>query len=334
MDIQWCFLDISMPPDIRLLIMPLPDFALLPFGAFLDKLRFSADDEDYSRQRYCSWTLGGLAGEPVVSSSGAVIQVQAIGEPSLADYDYLVLFGGRNAEATAALAPRYQRLLRRAARAGVKLVGIDNAAFLLAACGLLDGHPVVVHWRHEAEFRASFPHLQVLREQLYCIDGARITCAGGTAAIDLAVELLSHACGRARALKGLADMLLDESRDSRHALRSLDAGPGQGRQVQRALALMRHHLGTALTLEQLAAQLGISRRQLDRQFQGSHGMSAKAWWLEMRLQQARWRLRNSSHSLAQIADEVGLVDASHLGKCVRRRYGCTALQLRAGFSDS
>lgn len=241
-----------------------------------------------------------------------------------------MVFGGRSAMATAALAPRYQALLRQAAKAGVKLVGVDNGAFLLAACGLLQGHKVVVHWRHEAEFRAAFPQLQLLREQLYCIDGNRITCAGGTAAIDLAVALLSRACGRTRALKGLADMLVDETRDSRHALRSLELGAGQGRQVQRAQALMRHHLGTPLAVEQLAAELGISRRQLDRQFHASHGISTKAWWLEMRLQQARWRLLNSSHSLAQIADEVGLGDASYLGKCVRRRFGCTALQLRAG----
>jgi len=322
-----------MTADIRLLILPLPDFALLPFGAFLDKLRFSADDEDYSQQRYCSWILASLSGEPVPSSSGAVMQVQATTEQlQWDDYDYLVLFGSRNAEANVALAPHYKRLLKLAAKAGVKLVAIDNAAFLLGACGLLDGHQVVVHWRHEAEFRASFPHLQVLREQLYCIDGARITCAGGTAAIDLAVELLARTCGRARALKGLADMLVDESRDSRHALRSLDTAAGQGRQVQRALALMRHHLGTQGSIEQLAAQLGISRRQLDRQFQASHGMSAKAWWQEMRLQQARWRLLNSSHSLAQIADEVGLGDASYLGKCVRRRFGCTALALRNSVS--
>ncbi|SMF63524.1 MULTISPECIES: helix-turn-helix domain-containing protein [unclassified Pseudomonas] len=320
-----------MPPDIRLLILPLPAFALLPFGAFLDKLRFSADDEDYSQQRYCSWTLAGLTLDPVPASSGAVVQVEAIAEQlDMAHYDYLVLFGGRNAMATAELAPRYKALLKRAAKAGVKLVAVDNAAFLLAACGLLDGHDVVVHWRHEAEFRATFPHLKVLRDQLYHIQGGRITCAGGTAAIDLVVELLSRACGRARALKGLADMLVDETRDSRHALRSLEPGVGHGRAVQRALALMRHHLGSPLSIEQLAAELCISRRQLDRQFQASHGMSAKAWWLEMRLQQARWRLLNSSHGLAQIADEVGLGDASHLGKCVRRRFGCTALQLREG----
>ncbi|MCG8291511.1 GlxA family transcriptional regulator [Pseudomonas entomophila] len=318
-----------MTPDLRLLILPLPEFALLPLGAFLDKLRFSADDEDYSRQRYCHWRVLGLDGQPVPSSSGAVLQVEVTPEQvEWREFDYLVLFGGRNATATAVLAPVYRALLRRAVKAGVKLVCVDNAAFLLAACGLLDEFKVVVHWRHEAEFRASFPRVQVLTEQLYCIDGPRITCAGGTAAVDLAVELIARACGRARALKGLADMLVDESRDSRHALRSLEAGPGQGRQVQRALALMRHHLAARLSIEQLAAQLGISRRQLDRQFQASHGMSAKAWWQEMRLQQARWRLLNSSHSLAQIADEVGMGDASYLGKWVKRRFGCTALALR------
>ena len=320
-----------MTPDLRLLILPLPEFALLPLGAFLDKLRFSADDEDYSRQRYCHWRVLGLDGQPVPSSSGAVLQVEVTPEQvEWREFDYLVLFGGRNATATAVLAPVYRALLKRAVKAGVKLVCIDNAVFLLAACGLLDGAKVVVHWRHEAEFRASFPHVQVLTEQLYCIDGPRITCAGGTAAIDLAVELIARSCGRARALKGLADMLVDESRDSRHALRSLEAGPAQGRQVQRALALMRHHLAARLSIEQLAAELGISRRQLDRQFQASHGMSAKAWWQEMRLQQARWRLLNSSHSLAQIADEVGMGDASYLGKWVRRRFGCTALALRRG----
>lgn len=318
-----------MTPDLRLLILPLPEFALLPFGAFLDKLRFSADDEDYSRQRYCSWRILGLDAEPLVSSSGAVLQVELL--PPQVDwraFDYLVVFGGRSAGATAALATRYQPLLKRAAKAGVKLVCVDNAAFLLAACGLLEGHKVVLHWRHEAEFRVSFPRIQVLTEQLYCFDGERISCAGGTAAIDLAVELIARASGRARALKGLADMLVDESRDSRHALRSLDAAPGQGRQVQRAMALMRHHLGAQVSIEQLAAELGISRRQLDRQFQASQGVSAKGSWHEMRLQQARWRLLNSSHSLGQIADEVGLGDASYLGKCISKRFGCTALALR------
>lgn len=309
-------------PDLRFLLLPLPEFALLPFGCFLDKLRFSADDEDYSRQRYCTWTILGLQPGHVLSSSGAALRVEATpGELQLADYDYLVLFGGRSAQATAALALAYQPLLRRAARAGVKLVAIDNASFLLAACGLLDGHRVAVHWRHEVEFLASFPHLRLARERLYCLDGARISCAGGTAAIDLAVELLARGTGRARALKGLADMLVDETRSGQHALRSLEVAPSGERHVDRAIALMRHGLASADGIEQLAASVGLSRRQLDRLFRASQGMSAREYWNELRLQHVRWRLLNSSHSLAQIADEIGASDASHLGKLFRQRFG-------------
>lgn len=109
----------SQRPDLRFLLLPLPEFALLPFGGFLDKLRFSADDEDYSRQRYCTWTILGLQPGHVSSSSGAALRVEATPqELTLAEHDYLVLFGGRNAQATAALAPAYRTLLRRAVRAG------------------------------------------------------------------------------------------------------------------------------------------------------------------------------------------------------------------------
>ncbi|MGG2398815.1 GlxA family transcriptional regulator [Pseudomonas sp. SH1-B] len=312
----------SQRPDLRFLLLPLPEFALLPFGGFLDKLRFSADDEDYSRQRYCTWTIVGLQPGHVPSSSGAALRIEATPvELDLADYDYLVLFGGRNAQATATLAAAYRPLLRRAARAGVKLVAIDNASFLLAACGLLEGHQVAVHWRHEAEFRTSFPHLRLARERLYSIDSERISCAGGTAAIDLAVELLAHGCGRARALKGLADMLVDETRSGQHALRSLQGSPSGERHVDRAIALMRQGLASAEGIESLAASVGISRRQLDRLFRARQGMSAREYWNELRLQHVRWRLLNSSHSLAQIADEIGASDTSHLGKLFRQRFG-------------
>ncbi|MFI8983017.1 GlxA family transcriptional regulator [Ectopseudomonas khazarica] len=312
----------SQRPDLRFLLLPLPEFALLPFGGFLDKLRFSADDEDYSRQRYCTWTILGLQPGHVSSSSGAALRVEATPqELTLAEHDYLVLFGGRNAQATAALAPAYRALLRRAVRAGVKLVAIDNASFLLAACGLLDGHQVAVHWRHQAEFRASFAHLRLAHERLYSIDSERISCAGGTAAIDLAVELLARGSGRARALKGLADMLVDETRSGQHALRSLHGTSSGERHVDRAIALMRHGLASADGIEQLAASVGISRRQLDRLFRARQGMSAREYWNELRLQHVRWRLLNSSHSLAQIADEIGASDASHLGKLFRQRFG-------------
>lgn len=318
--------------DIRILIMPLPEFAMLPFGGFLDKLRFTADEADYSRQRYCTWQILGLEAGSIKSSSGIDIQVQTTpAEINYADFDYLVVFGGRSAQATQALAPRYKNILRKAAGHGVKLVCIDNACFLLAACGLLTGHKVALHWRHEAEFRASFPRIEVVSGQMYCFDGERgerISCAGGMAAIDLAIEMLARACGRSRALKGLADMLVDEARSSGHELRSLDIEAATSRHTGRAIALMRSLLSASKTIDELAGMVGISRRQLDRQFLSELGMTAKNYWNELRLQHVQWRLLNSAHSIAVIADEAGIADVSYLGKIFRRRFGMSPAQFR------
>ena len=65
----------SVQPDVRFLLLPMPQFNLLPFGGFLDKLRFSADEEDHSRQKYCQWTIVGEKAGPLLSSSGVTIEV-------------------------------------------------------------------------------------------------------------------------------------------------------------------------------------------------------------------------------------------------------------------
>ncbi|NMF87970.1 helix-turn-helix domain-containing protein [Aromatoleum petrolei] len=48
----------------------------------------------------------------------------------------------------------------------------------------------------------------------------------------------------------------------------------------------------------------------------------------MRLQHLQWRRLNSDHSLAVFADEVGIADASYLGKMFRRRFGQTPAAFR------
>lgn len=317
-------------PDVGFLLLPLPGFALLPFGGFLDKLRFSADDEDLSRQRYCRWQiLGRESDETITASCGAEIRVQAIpSDLNWSDYQYLVIFGAREAEQTRRLTPAYRALLRQASAHGLSLVSIDNACFMLAEAGLLNRHRVAVHWRHAHEFATHFPSISMTTEHLYLLDGQRISCAGGSAAIDLATELISRHCGRERALKGLADMLVDETRNTEHRLKSLQPEPDANRHLIRALALMRQYLGTPMNVDKLAAQVGVGRRQLDRLFMTRFDCTARAHWQEMRLQHLAWRLTHTHHHLAQLAEEVGMPDVGYLSKCFKRRFGVTPGQYR------
>ncbi|MEH6651632.1 MAG: helix-turn-helix domain-containing protein [Motiliproteus sp.] len=316
-------------PDVRFLLLPLPEFSMLPFGGFVDKLRFSADEADDSQQRHCSWRVLGLKPGVITSSSGIAINVQVTTEEiQLSGYDYIVVFGSRTARRNLDVAESYSGFLLKAAAQDLTVVSIDNACFLLAACGLLTGRKVALHWRHELEFRTAFPKIEIRNEQLYCFDGKRVTCGGGSAAIDLAVELLARHCGRTRALKGLADMLVDEARGQQHHLKSLDEEASQERHIGRSISLMRNLLAEKKTTGEIAALIGISRRQLDRLFKNRFGQTAHSYWAEMRLQHVRWRLINSAHSLAILADEIGIQDTSYLCKIVRKRFGHSPETLR------
>lgn len=309
-------------PDVRFLLLPLPEFTLLPFGAFVDKLRFSGDEADFSQQRHCTWDVLGIEQGEIFSSSGVAIRIQCTKDQvRLADFDYLVVFGGRTARGSQSLAARYGGLLHEAAAQGVTLVSIDNACFLMAEAGLLNGYRVALHWRHLQEFRTDYPHIDVREEQLYCLDGRRVSCTGGMAAIDLAVELLARHVGRTQALKGLPDMMVDGIRPPSYQLASLDEEIFSGRHIGRAIGLMRSRLSARTTIEEIAAQIGLGRRQLDRLFRSNLGQTAHEYCQELRLQHVRWRLLNSDHRLATLADEVGFQDASHLCKVFRKLFG-------------
>ncbi|WP_051560068.1 GlxA family transcriptional regulator [Marinobacterium jannaschii] len=322
--------DCSSTVELRFLLLPLPGFTMLPLGAFIDKLRFSADDADLSRQRYCEWKVLGLSPGMLSSSSGITIGVEQTPEDiDFGHYDYLVVFGCRSARDARLAVTDYGGVLQQAAAAGITLVSIDNASFLLAEAGLLNRTPVAVHWRHQQEFSEAFPALDMRSDQIFCIAEKRISCAGGGAAVDLAVELLARHLGRDRALKGLADMLVDEVRQPLHQLRSRDNQSTGSRHLDRALSLMRDRLAGPYQISALAQQIGIGRRQLDRLFQSHFDSSTAGYWLEMRLQHLRWRLLNSDHSLVRLGEEVGFADTSYLCKVFRKRFGKTPARFKA-----
>lgn len=315
--------------EVRFLLLPLPEFNMLPFGGFLDKLRFSADDADHSQQRHCSWQVIGLEKEHVISSSGIPIAIERTpADINLCNYDYVVVFGCRTARHSQQQAQHYGGFLKHAAALGLTIISIDNACFTLAELDLLHDHQVAVHWRHVNEFTTAYPRLAITKDQLYAIDKKIISCSGGSAAIDLAVAILSRHLGHTWALKGLADMLVDESRDQLHQLKSRQQVVHNDRHVDRVVALMQELMGSNTSIEQLASHTGLSRRQLDRRFSQQFDMSAHQYWHELRLQHLHWRLLNSDHCLATLTDEVGFQDTSYLCKVFRQRFNLSPGELR------
>ena len=266
---------------------------------------------------------------PVRASCGAEIRPWKR-FPDAGEYDCVVLVGGL-LPASMNQADETLAFLRATGRTDRLIVGLCTGSFTLARAGLLEGRRCAIHFRHIDDFRTLYPSALATSHEVYVVDDNIVTCPGGTAAIDVAVEVVAHRCGRARATKGLADLIVDEHRTAFHTPRNpfgeLESC-GDSR-VERAVTLMRQNLSDVGTVPDIAAQIGVSVSQLNRAFREQTAESPAAIWRAIRLKHGRWRVLNSYRPITEIDHECGFSDCSHFIRWFKRTYGETPQRARA-----
>ena len=307
--------------DVSVAFILSPDFTLLPFAGFIDAMRHAADEADRSRQIYCRWTCLSATEDPIRSSCGMEVVPWGPLE-DVEQYDYVIVVGGLLASMDRHFAETYE-FIREAARVGRSVIGLCTGSFVMAEARLMKGRRCAIHAHHRTEFIDRYPDSIPVINEIYVFDGPFITCPGGTAAIDLAVDMLSEHCGKSRGMKGLTALVVDEHRGAYHIARMPfhdfeDCGDWR---VERAVRFMRQNLGARMKIEELAGNIGSTILQLERAFRRHTKKAPSAIWRDMKLQHARWRLLNTSRSVTEIAFECGFADSSHFSRLFRKEFG-------------
>ncbi len=297
-------------------------FTLCALGNFVDVLRLAADEGDRSRPILCSWRVLSPTMEPIASSCGIVVQPdERLGDP--ARFDYLVVVGGLVDEIEK-LHPETVRFLERAAAARVPLVGVCTGSFILHSAGLMQGYQACVSWFHHEDFLERFEGLVPVSDQIFVVDRDRLTCSGGVSSAHLAAFIVERHLGRARAAKSLHIMIIDE------AMAAEVPQPGMPLAlatddplVRRALNLMQQSIEAPLSIGRVVAQIGVSRRKLERHFREALGMTPLGADRLIRVEQAKRLLLTTRRSATQIAAETGFCDLPHLIRVFRAAEGTT-----------
>lgn len=314
-------------PQLRIGFITLRNFTLLPFAGFIDVLRLATDDGDRSRQRACRWSVMSAGGDAVRASCGTAIQVDsAFRDPR--EFDYLVVVGGLLHEAPQADRTTDNYLLAAAA-AGVPLIGLCTAVFTLLRLGLMSGRQCCVSWYHYWDLKNAFPDVTAIADRLFVVDGPRITCAGGTGAVDLAAWVVARHLGRSVADKALHILIADGARPADapqpHVVVDTQA---QDPRLEAAMNIIEQNLAEPPSIDDIAARVGLSRRQLERIFREEFGLSPWKYSVGRRLRQGHWLLTQTGHSITDIAQECGFADASHFSRHVRTTFGAAPQTVR------
>ncbi len=315
--------DGTTPERIGFLLVP--GFSMMAFFAAVEPLRIANRVAD--RALY-AWCLISADGQPVSASNGMTLMVDH-GIDEVASLPCLAVCSGFAPEAQ--LSRALIRWLHRLDRGGCVLGGLDTGGFLLAAAGLLEGARVTLHWESLPAFCERFPTIAT-SDELFELGPRRFSCAGGAAAMDMALAAIGHRHGSALAV-AVSEQLIHDRIRSRGDQQRMSLARRLGthkRRLIEAVALMERHLEEPLSLAEIAHRSGVSPRQLQRLFEQELNSSPRHWYLRLRLTRARQLLEDTQLDILSVGLACGFTSSSSFSRAFRGQFGVSPRWVRLG----
>jgi transcriptional regulator GlxA family with amidase domain len=317
------FFRISGPVKTReFAFLTLPRFTLLAFSSAIEPLRIA---NQLTQQPLYRWNLVSMDGAPVESSAGVKVEVDVGLAPLGRDTTVVVCSG---TDASDAADRRVLAWLRNHERMGGRIGAICTGAYTLARAGLLGGASPAVHWENHPAFRELFD-VEPL-QQIYVIGPKHFSCAGGEASVDMMLDLIGQDHGQKLA-DAVAEMCLhSRRRNASVAQKTIYPAAMAVRHpgIARVVSVMKANIATPLDQEKLAETLGKTRRHLERIFKSVMQETPKAYYLGLRLEEARSLLAETEMSVLEVAIATGFNSRSTFSKAYKSRYGASPTKLK------
>lgn len=299
------------------------DFSHLAFSCAVEPLRIA---NLVSEKDLYSWSFISEDGARAVCSNGSVTLVDH-GLGDLPKLDLLYVLSGLNMEKH--VTRPLLAMLRREKVRGTQIGALCSGAWILAEAGFLDGMQTAIHWEYHDTFMERFPDVNLVRN-VFVADEKHMTASGGTATADLMLHLIERDHGEALSVAVSDQMVYNAVRNATAEQRvSLQARNGmRNAHLAKAIEMMQNQIDEPVSPSAIAAEIGISTRQLERLFGKYLNASPKKYFLEMRLERARNLLMQTEASVTDVAFACGFANSGHFSRVYRAAFGVSPMAQR------
>lgn len=301
----------ALPQDVGIMLMP--GFSMLAFFALVEPMRLA--NQLLGRCHY-RWSIFGTDGSPTRASCGMTVATVAWPESETAPGCAIVVAGFDPwPQNDGHLKSRLRALDRR----GAILGAVDTGAFLLASAGLLNGVETALHWESAAAFSELFPDIPLV-DRLFVLHPRRWLCSGGSAAVDMTLELIEREHGGGLC-DGIATRLVHSRRRQQPVAVRGPAPPAcEDGDLVRALRVMEAHIEEPIRIAAIAEKLALSQRSLERKCRLGFGRTPNQVYLDVRLERARSILRHSDFAVRDVAFSCGFTSIPYFCRAYKARY--------------
>jgi AraC family carnitine catabolism transcriptional activator len=317
-------------PLTRVSFLLIPRFNMMTLTMLMEPMRIA---NYLAPQKLYDWDFRAATSGQVQASNGLTVACRSFDEDGLASPDMIMVCGSWGAEHLDD--PRLSRWLRRNARGKVAMVAVELGIYAFARAGLLSDHKVTTHWSMMAGLAEAYPDLAVT-EQLYTIDGPVMTCAGGTAGLDLMLNIVGRKNGDQLAAE-IANQVMHHPRRPPEAVQRYATGGKHDdvhQDVRAAMTLLEARIEEPTPVPRVCREIGVSQRKLERLFKRDIGCTIVQYSKLLRLQYARVLLSSTRMSIREVSAACGFNSLSYFSQSFLQAFGKKPSEYRQAWPET
>ncbi|NKB53232.1 MAG: helix-turn-helix domain-containing protein [Rhizobiaceae bacterium] len=313
----------SLQTPIQVEILAVAGATMMTLASVIDPLRAA---NRLSGSTLFNWSLKSHDGQPVALSGGLTLPVTAPFRSSdQGDYLMVVASFDHDRHASSELVAA----LRFASRNFSTVCGVEAGTWLLARAGLIDGRHVTTHWEDLETLQQSYPDADI-DDARFVTDGKIWTCGGASPAFDMLLHLIKSHTTSLLGLEVASVFVYDQrhTADDRQPTTSLGLLQDSEPKLAAAIRMMESHVDNPVTTAAIARRLQISVKSLEILFRRVLQVTPGAFYLNLRLQQARKLVIDTRLGMQEIAVRTGFGSQSTFSRAFRNAFGLAPLNLR------
>jgi transcriptional regulator GlxA family with amidase domain len=240
---------------------------------------------------------------------------------------------GDDMEANFVLNKRYIPWINQQHLQGAEIASLCIGSFLLAETGLLNGQQCSTHWQYANEFRKRYPKIDLVDDKVITDHNGLYTSGGSNSYWNLLVYLIEKYTGREAAIWASKYFEVERSRDSQSMFMIFQGSKLHGDEaVLIAQEYIENSFKEKIIIDQLAAQVHLSRRTFQRRFKKGTHFTVIEYIQKLRMEVAKKLLEEGNNlTVNDVMYECGYNDSRAFRYVFQKNSGLSPLAYKKKF---
>jgi len=212
---------------------------------------------------------------------------------------------------------------------GAQIASLCIGSFLLASTGLLKGRNCATHWVAAEGFKNMFPDVNVVTDKIITDEQGIYSSGGAYSSLNLILYLIEKFAGREAAIYCSKIFQIEIDRNSQSAFMIFNAQKDhEDEPIKKAQEYIEKNVQEKIAVDQLAAIISLSRRNLERRFKKATSNTVVEYIQRVKIEAAKKNLEINKKNINEVMYDAGYSDSKSFRQVFKKITGLSPIDYR------